>query len=117
MSHSRYATRRRSTSGFVHALTLVNLALSLGVLVAWPNYSEAIADPVSVIAGGGSSIKPSAFEYPYLLLWLIPLTGIGAAYVAKAMDSNPLAKFFAAYPLLLTIVSCAWLYFYAGFWG
>ena len=117
MSQSRFGIRRGSTSGMVHFFTMVNLALSFGVLAAWPSYSEALADPVSVISGGAPPIRPSAFEYPYMLLWLLPLSGIGGAYIAKAMDLEQLAKFFAIYPVLLTITSCIWLYFYAGYWS
>lgn len=116
MSNSRYRTKGAVASRFVHVFTMVNLALSLAILVAWPNYSDVLADPMSVIAGTGTAIRPSSFEYPFILFWVLPLVGVGATYVAKAIELDAVAQFFALFPTMLAISSLTWLYFYADYW-
>jgi len=114
---SRYGKTTSSTSAVVHLFNLINLGMALAVLMAWPNYADALADPMSVISGEAAPIRPSVLEYPYFLFWLLPIAGVCGAYIAKAMEIDPLAKFFAVFPALLTLTSCAWLYYFAGYWN
>jgi len=117
MSGLRYGRRKSPVETFVQVMNIVNFSLAIGVFLAWPGYAEVLADPMSVIAGSGSTIRPSVLEYPFVLLWLIPLAGACGAYVTSAVETTPLARFFAAFPLLLALACGGWLYFYVGFWG
>lgn len=115
MSSTRYGAKGRVASPIVHIFTMVNLAMALAMLVAWPYYGDAIAEPMSLIASLGTPIRPSAIEYPFIVFWLIPLFAVALTYVSRAIELNAFVRFFAIFPTLLAIVSCGWLYFYAGY--
>ena len=117
MSGLRYGRRRTPAEAFVQAMIMLNLGMAAAVFGAWSGYSEVLADPLSVIAGSGPPIRPSVLEYPYLLLWVIPLLCGCLAFVTAAIQSARLARFFAVFPVLLAATCGVWLYFYVGFWN
>ena len=117
MSGLRYGRRRTPAEAFVQVMIMLNLGMAVSVFAVWPGYPEVLADPLSVIAGSGTPIRPSVFEYPFLLLWVIPLLGACLAFVMAAIQSARLARFFAVFPLLLAATCGVWLYFYVGYWA
>ena len=48
-----------------------------------------------------------------MLLWLLPLVGVVSSYLASTLGYGSLAKFVAAYPLLLMLTCCAWFYWFS----
>jgi len=117
MANATYSSRTRIAGPLMILFTLINLAMALAPLVAWPNYAEALADPMEMITGSGATLRPSVLEYPYFLFWLVPLGFVGLTYLAKASEQNGFARFFAVFPSLLAVACTGWLYFEAGYWG
>jgi hypothetical protein len=101
----------------VHIATLTNLLFSISVLLAWPEMSPVLADPIAVMTGGGVPRNPTIVDYPYFLLWLTPMVGVAGVYIARAFGFRPLARFMGTFPLLLTLLSVAWLYWVSDYWN
>lgn len=114
---SLYEGRRYQDTRFVRLMTLANLSFAFGALASWPLLGPYIADPLATVTGGVSDPHQSAFEYPFLALWVMPLTGVAGAYIAKTLDHPGLARVLSAYPLLLTLTCCVYLYFFAPSFG
>jgi len=117
VGQTSYYKRQGVGDPFVRILTLINLGAAVGTFVAWPNFSAALADPFSLVAGGGRAMSPSAFEYPFCLIWAIPLICVGGAFLAKSLESRRMARLFAAFPSFLAAACVGWLYFSYGYWG
>jgi len=107
---SFYRDGRHTGGRFIYSMILLNLSASLGIFVAWPTYGEAIADPVSMVASGGSTIRPSAFEYPFFLLWTVPLACAFGAYMTKGMDMRAAARFLCIFPVCMVLCGAGWLF-------
>ena len=117
MDRSNNALRAQAGDGVVRFMIIVNLGAVFGVLALWPGYGAAIGDPVSIVAGGGISAEPSMIEYPYALLWGIPLAAICGAFVCRSLQMTNTSRLFAFFPLTLACACTAWLYFSYGYWN
>ena len=114
MKTSTTGLPRRHHLSFMKLMLLTNLSYAMAIMVSWSTYSSVFADPLVLIAGGAPMAHPSLLEYPYVLMWLMPLSGVAGAYVTHAWEWYSVARLIAAYPILLTAACCAWLYFGVG---
>ena len=106
--------RPHNQLSFMKLMLLTNLTYAVAIVASWSTYSSVFADPLVLIAGGAPMAHPSLLEYPYVLMWLMPLSGVAGAYVTHAWEWYSVARLIAAYPILLTAACWAWLYFGAG---
>jgi hypothetical protein len=117
MSKSHDGLRAQAGDGLVRVMFLVNFAAAASVFALWPNYSEAIGDPVSIVAARGRAVSSSVIEYPNILLWAIPVAAVCGSYLCRSMHMRALARLFAFFPAALTGAALAWLYFINGYWN
>ncbi len=105
---SLYEGRAYDPNRFVRLMAVVNIDFSLVILFAWPYVSAFLDTPVSVAAEAGINRSPGLTEYPYVLLWTLPLLGSIGAWLATRSGNFLFAKFLAAYPTIVIAASVFW---------
>lgn len=105
---SLYEGRPYDPNRFVRLMAVVNIVFTLVVLFAWPQVAAFLDTAVSVAAEAGINRRPSFIEYPYVLLWTLPLLGSIGAWVATRSGNFLFAKFLAAYPALVIAAAVIW---------
>jgi hypothetical protein len=114
MTISLYEGRRHDPSSFVRIMAVANVVFSALVLFAWPAMGPVLAEVVSLVTNDGIDVArtPEYLDYPYVLLWLAPLTSVVIAWGAQAIEMNALARFAVAYPL--TLIAACYFWFFCG---
>lgn len=95
------------------AMVLLNASLSLGILFAWTYLSMFVAEPVAwatwmpVSRGYGFN---GIFDYPFVMLWMMPLIGICGTWLSLKSTRLTLAYAFALVPLAMLFLIVGWFY-------
>ena len=105
---SLYEGRPYDPNRFVRMMAVANIGFALVILFGWPYVSAFLDTPVSVAAEVGINRRPDFTEYPYVLLWTLPLLGSIGAWVASRSGNFLFAKFLAAYPALVIGAAVVW---------
>jgi hypothetical protein len=105
-----WASRR--SRNFLRAMAVLNLGFSGACLFLWAVVALILAEPISwatLTHLGITASRPALLEYPYMMLWLMPLVATGAASVSEIVGYRKLANVTAVFPLLLfTLTVCWW---------
>lgn len=105
---SLYEGRPYDPNRFVRLMAFVNIGFALIVLCGWQQIAGFLDTPVSVAAEAGINRRPDFIEYPYVLLWTLPLLGSIGAWVATRSGNFLFAKFLAAYPAMVIAAAVFW---------
>lgn len=103
----------RPTRGFVSTINLLNVAFAGANIFLWSVMALYLADPISWATWtslGSVAHRPDLLEYPYVMLWGLPLLGSGVGMLNNFLGFHRLANVAAAFPLALfafTIMSWA----------
>ena len=109
MSSTSYDRHRQRTPVLIKAMTLVNVALGLGMLLGWRQLAPLLAEPVLKLLGGDVAADSTIFAYPFVVLWTLPLIGVAGTVVARSLDAHRQAAIVALFPALLIGCSGLWL--------
>ena len=94
-------------------LMLINMSFALAVLGAWTYVSTYVAEPIAwatwqrVYRTGQLS---DMFEYPFSVLWMMPLMFVGLAWSADKLGARSLAWTCCLIPLLINGLIVGWFY-------
>ena len=110
MALSLYEGRQRQDSRVLVALMVANATFAVGSASWCPFISAFVADPIRWATWYGLGSRPELFDYPFVLLWLLPAGGICAAWLAEKGHRRRLSGFFALFPLLFLGLLFAWYY-------
>ena len=58
----------------------------------------------------GLGSRPELFDYPFVVLWLLPAGGICGGWLAEKAQNRRLSCFFALFPLLFLGLLFGWYY-------
>jgi hypothetical protein len=111
MSELSYQRHRKRTPRFVKAMTIVNMAFGLTMLLAWGPLSPYIQDPAVKLLGGDIASDSNMFAYPFVVLWLLPFGAVAATVLARSIDKHWHARMAAVFPTVLIGSGCLWLVF------
>lgn len=108
MALSIYEGRRRQGNWPI-ALMAINLLFAGGCIFLWSVMAFIVADAMTWATWGflGHS-RPDFFDYPFLLLWALPLGGNCAAWLLRKADKEKLAVTAAMFPLFLLSTVVLW---------
>jgi hypothetical protein len=95
---------------FIKGMTLVNVAFGMIMLLAWRPLASLLQDPVMKLLGGEVAIDSTIFNYPFVVLWMLPFTAVAGTVMARSLDAHRQAKYMALFPAVLIACSCVWLY-------
>ncbi len=114
MTISYYGGEARApipASGFMTSLMLANAVVAMTVLFAWTAVSLYIVEPVAwatwMPVRRGTTFE-DLFEYPFVLLWLMPAAGIAGAWASLKFGRRALALTCVALPLALLSFIFGW---------
>jgi hypothetical protein len=110
MPLSLYEGKQRQDSRFLVALMVANAAFA-GSSASWCTFiSVFVTEPIRWATWYGLGSSPELFDYPFVVLWLLPVGGICGAWLAERGHNRRLACFFALFPLLFLALLFGWYY-------
>jgi len=90
-----------------------NAAFASAILFAWTYLSLFVAEPLAwatwmpIYSGYGFA---GVFNYPFMLLWVLPLLGIFGAWVSLKVGRKTTAYAFVAVPVVTIVLVLGWFY-------
>lgn len=111
VSVSLYEGRAYDPNRFVRLMAVINITFACVVLFAWSEIAAYLDTPMSVAADAGIARRPDFTEYPYVLLWTLPILGSLGAWIAFRAQQFLFAKFLAAYPALVIVGAVLWYHY------
>ncbi len=110
MTLSLYEGRRQRGATPLVVIQTVNLLFAAGCVFLWAALSLLIEDPMRWATSYGIGARPELFDYPFVLLWLMPVGGACAAWVAQQANRMTAAYVVACYPLAYIGLVVGWYY-------
>ncbi len=92
-------------------LMVVNAVMSAGIVFAWTFVSLFVAEPLAWATWMPINRGYGLFglvEYPFVLLWIVPLLGICGAWVSLKAGRRALAFTFVALPIGMLALVLGW---------
>lgn len=111
VSVSLYEGRAYDPNRFVRLMAVVNIVFACVVLFAWSEIAVYLDAPMAVASDAGIARRPDFSEYPYVLLWTLPILGSLGAWIAFRAEKFLFAKFLAAYPAIVIISAVFWYHY------
>jgi hypothetical protein len=102
--------RRASYSRLLLALIAINGAFVLGVLAWWQLMSQVMAAPVRWATWQAMAPRPAMLDYPFIMLWALPVTAIGVAWFARQFGNLRFACGAALFPVFYLSLMVGWFY-------
>ncbi|MGE0701546.1 MAG: hypothetical protein AB7O57_20785 [Hyphomicrobiaceae bacterium] len=103
----------RSASPAMAILMGLNAIFAVGILFAWTYISFFVAEPFSwatwMPVNRGYGLL-GALEYPFLMLWLLPIVGIFGGWVSLKSGQKTIAYAFVAVPIVMIMLVMGWYY-------
>lgn len=115
MSLSLSEGKRREPAG-LFALLAANLLFAGGCIFLWALMSLFLAAPMRWATAQGLGPRPELLDYPFVLLWLLPVAGACGAWIAQNEQRPKLACLLAAFPLLVFALVAGWFYLAPARW-
>lgn len=103
----------KQTSRGMAVLMGVNAAITLSILFAWTYVALFVAEPLAwatwmpVSRGYGLN---GVFDYPFLMLWILPALGVFGAWVGLKGGKKGMAWSFLAIPPVMMLLILGWFY-------
>lgn len=101
----------RRNKAFLSTMAVVNLAFAVLNIFLWSVVALVLADPISWATWsplGAVGQRPDLLEYPFVLLWALPLAGSAVAALNSFLGFKRMAKVAAMFPLSLFAVTVCW---------
>ena len=101
----------RHSRAFLSAMWLCNAVFALANVFFWSTLAVVLADPISWSTWssiGGSGRQPELLEYPFVLLWALPLAGSAMAALYSFLGFSRMARVTAMFPLVLFGLTIGW---------
>ena len=87
---------------------LVNAAFAGGVIMRAEATALLLVDPIRWATWTAMSSRPDLFEFPFVMLWAMPVLAVGIAWVLKTGGALRVAVWVSCFPLLYlgTLFGC-----------
>jgi hypothetical protein len=112
MSLSYYEGRRPPKTQILRLLAAFNVAFVVSILGGWALVSYMLANPLSwaTWATLPTGRAPDYFEYPFVVLWVVPVVGLFLAWIAHSSRKTRLAIGILLVPALFLAVTLGWFH-------
>ncbi|MGE0769332.1 MAG: hypothetical protein AB7L90_23065 [Hyphomicrobiaceae bacterium] len=107
------------TSRLVVTLMMINALFSIAIVFAWTYVALILSEPIAwatwmpVSRGFGLA---GVLEYPFVMLWSLPLLGVLGAWLSMQAGRKTLAYAFVGVPLVMLALVMGWYYLTPGDW-
>lgn len=100
---------------FLSAMSAFNVVFAAANVFYWSSLAMILADPIAWATWsslGSISHRPELGDYPFVLLWTLPLLGSGIAAINHVLGFRRMARVAALFPLsLIGLTICCWTLF------
>lgn len=110
MSLSYYDEHARPGNRLARAMLFVNGAIAAAMAFYWSGFSAVVSEPYRWAMRDGVSLNPSWLEYPYLMLWLVPLLCAFGGWLAIKGQKFTIANIIGCYPVMTLSIMLGWFY-------
>ncbi len=110
MGLTYYEDGRKPRTRFATAMMVVNGVLMSAMAFYWSGVASVLNEPVRWAMRQGVSINPSWLEYPYLMLWFVPMLCLIGGWLALKARADGIARILGVYPSLTLILMVGWYY-------
>ena len=96
------------TARRISAVMLLNVLFSGLILFWWSEIELVLGAPLRWATWSTVTARPELLEYPFVLVWGLPLLGVAAAWLLRVAGSLRPAMWVALFPLAYigTLVAC-----------
>lgn len=108
MPLSLYEGRKHQQTGLLRVIMALNVAFGVACIFWWSTLSRYLADAMRWATWRGIDHAPQMFDYPFVLLWLLPVTGIAGAWFVERSGKVQAASLVATAPMLLLGLVFGW---------
>lgn len=102
--------RRQRKSRFLVVLMAINAGFVLAVMLWWHWMAVVMSEPVRWATWQALGPRPAMFEYPFVLLWALPVSAVGFAWFARQFGKMRLACGLAFFPVFYLSLIVGWFY-------
>lgn len=110
MTLSLYEGQQRRDATPLVVLQAANLLFAAACIFLWAVLAVFVEDPMRWATSYGIGSRPELLDYPFVLLWLMPVGGACAAWVAQKANRMALAYVLVCYPLAFFGLVVGWYY-------
>jgi hypothetical protein len=105
-----YQGKLRQDDRLIRFLTMANALVAVSVLSAWTVVSIFLAEPVTWATHAPLSVgsRPDFTDYPFVLLWLGPVTGMAVSWLADKAGMRSITYAALWIPLCLLVIVLLW---------
>lgn len=84
----------------IRAVAMLNVGFSAAMMWLWSDIPHSLADPVRWATWAPLRPHPGLLEFPFVLLWGLPMAGTALAWLLRQGGSKRLALWVVSFPLL-----------------
>lgn len=101
----------------LYGVFLINLCFAGLTLTGWAMLYPIVAGPLRWGTGQPVASHPEPLDYPYCILWVLPLAAVGLAWLLRSEGQRSWAIVVAAAPLVFLTILVACYYLGPGIFG
>ena len=96
--------------GQANAAMVFNAIIATSIAFFWSGLSALIEEPFKWATGMPISLRPALLDYPYLMLWLLPLLSMCCGWLALKAGMPSLSRTVGAFPIFMLAMILGWYY-------
>ena len=100
MSEAILEARKAHLDRRMRVVAMLNIVFSALMLGLWSDIPSTIAEPVRWATWTPLRAHPDLLEFPFVMLWGLPLAGVALAWPLRQGGSSRLALWVASFPML-----------------
>jgi hypothetical protein len=102
--------KRLRSARVLVTLIVINAVFALGVVAWWQLMAQVMAEPVRWATWQAMAPRPGMLDYPFVMLWALPLTAITVASFARKLGKFRFACGVAFFPVFYLSLMVSWFY-------
>jgi hypothetical protein len=110
MDVSTATCKRIRSARLLVGLVAINAVFALGVVAWWHMMAQVMAEPVRWATWQAMAPRPAMLDYPFVMLWALPLAAISIAWFARQFGNLRFACGVAFFPVFYLSLMVSWFY-------
>ena len=116
MGLTYYDDIRKPKTGLATGLMVWNAVIALAMSFYWSGFAAMLGEPVRWAMTVGVSLNPTWLEYPFVMLWFVPMLCMAGGWLAIKGHQTGIARILGIYPTLTLLLMSSWYYLAPHHW-
>ena len=108
MGLSYYDEHAKPRTRLANVWMILNAFIAVGMVFYWSGLSIWLAEPLKWATRDGVGFTPGLFEYPYFMLWSVPVLCVVASWLAIKAKRPGIARIVGSYPTMMLALMVGW---------